>query len=328
MASVKQVFDETIKTDHKVITEEASKSILKSYGITVPPYALVKSEAEAVKAAKKVGFPLVMKVVSPQILHKTDVGGVKVGIDNINDVKKTFKDMYGRLSKKKGVHVKGILLEKMVPKGVELIVGLQNDPQFGPVIMVGMGGILTEVMRDVAFRMLPITTSDAKSMLDELKGSKLLKGFRGSKPIDMNMLTKALVKIGKLGIDNATHFNSIDFNPVVVYPKSYAVVDAKILLNKSVNKYAISNAKPNSKSMEMFFTPKSVALVGASATPGKIGNSVLESMAKYDYKGKVYPINPKQKKILGIKCYPSVTAIPGKVDLVIVCVDLSITPPV
>ncbi|HSB50234.1 MAG TPA: acetate--CoA ligase family protein, partial [Nitrosopumilaceae archaeon] len=328
MALVKQVFDETIKTDHKVITEEDSKSILKSYGISVPPYALVKSEDEAARAAKKVGFPLVMKVVSPQILHKTDVGGVKVGIDNVNDVKKTFKDMYGRLSKKKGVHVKGILLEKMVPKGVELIVGLQNDPQFGPVIMVGMGGILTEVMRDVAFRMLPITTSDAKSMLEELKGSKLLKGFRGSKPIDMNMLTNALVKIGKLGVDNATHFNSIDFNPVVVYPKSYAVVDAKIILNKSVNKNAISKAKPNSTSMEMFFTPKSVALVGASATPGKIGNSVLESMAKYDYKGTVYPINPKQKEILGIKCYPSLSEIPGKVDLVIVCVDLSVTPPV
>ncbi|GFN40987.1 MAG: acyl-CoA synthetase, partial [Marine Group I thaumarchaeote] len=129
MASVKQIFDETIKTDHKIITEELSKSILKKYGISVPGFALVTSEAEAVKAAKKVGFPLVMKVVSPQILHKTDVGGVKVGIDNIDDVKKTFKDMYGRLSKKKGVNVKGILLEKMVPKGVELIVGLQNDSQ-------------------------------------------------------------------------------------------------------------------------------------------------------------------------------------------------------
>ena len=103
MASVKQIFNETMKTDHKVITEEASKSILKSYGVTVPPFALVTSEAEAASAAKKVGFPLVMKVVSPQILHKTDVGGVKVGIDNVNDVKKTFKDMYGRLSKKKGV---------------------------------------------------------------------------------------------------------------------------------------------------------------------------------------------------------------------------------
>lgn len=328
MVSVKKIFDETIQTDHKVITEELSKSILKTYGISVPDYELVKSPNEAIKAAKTLGFPLVMKVVSPQILHKTDVGGVKIGIDNVNDVKKTFNDMYGRLSKKKGIKVKGILLEKMVPKGVELIVGLQNDPQFGPVIMVGMGGILTEVMRDVAFRMLPITTSDAKSMLAELKGSKLLKGFRGSKPIDINMISKALVRIGKLGVEHATHFDSIDFNPVVFYPKSYAVVDAKIILRNEVKNNAISKAKPNSSFMETFFTPKTVALVGASATPGKIGNSVLDSMAKHDYKGKVYPINPKQEKILGIKCYPSISSIPEKIDLVIVCVDLSITPPV
>jgi len=129
---------------------------------------LVTSAGQAVRDAKKLGFPLVMKVVSPQILHKTDVGGVKIGVGNIADVKKTFNDMYGRLSKKKGVNVKGILLEKMVPKGVELIVGIQNDSQFGPVIMVGLGGILTEIFKDVAFRMLPITTSDAKSMLNEL----------------------------------------------------------------------------------------------------------------------------------------------------------------
>ena len=328
MISVKKVFEETIQTDHKVITEELSKSILKTYGVKVPGYALVKSAEEAAKEAKKLGFPLVMKVVSPQILHKTDVGGVKVGINNVDEVKKTFKDMYGRLSKKKGVDVKGILLEKMVPKGVELIVGVQNDPQFGPVIMVGLGGIMTEVMKDVAFRMLPITTSDAKSMLNELKGSKLLKGFRGSPPIDLDMVSKMLVQIGKLGVENADYINSIDFNPVVVYPKSHFVVDAKIILNDKIKKNSISKAKPNIESMESFFTPESVALVGASATPGKIGNSVLVALGKQDYKGKVYPINPKQESILGIKCYPSLDAINEKIDLVVVCIDLAECGPI
>ena len=324
MSSVKNTFEEIIKTDHKVITEESSKGILKKYGVKVPGFALAKSADEAAKQAKKLGFPLVMKVVSPQILHKTDVGGVKVGIDNVSDVKKTFNDMYGRLSKKKGVDVKGILLEKMVPKGgVELIVGIQNDPQFGPMIMAGLGGVMTEVFKDVAFRMLPITISDAKSMLNELKGSKLLKGFRGSAPIDTNMVAKALVQIGKIGVENADYINSIDFNPVIVYPKSYFVVDAKIILNKELRKNSISKAKPIITSMESFFTPKSVALIGASATPGKIGNSVLDALGKQDYKGKVYPINPKQKSILGIKCYPSLESIKAKVDLVVVCVDLS-----
>jgi 3-hydroxypropionyl-CoA synthetase (ADP-forming) len=328
LSSTQKIFEETIKTTHKVITEEASKSILKTYGVKVPPYALVNSADEAVKAAKKIGYPLVMKIVSPQILHKTDVGGVKVGIDNDSDVKKTFNDMYKRLSKKKGVQIKGVLLEKMVPKGIELIVGLQNDPQFGPVIMVGLGGVMTEVFKDVAFRMLPITTADAKSMLNELKSSKLFKGFRGSEPVDLNMLAKALVQIGKIGVDNAKYVNSIDFNPVVVYAKSYFVVDAKIILLKEINKNAISKEKPNDSFMEKFFTPQSVALVGASATPGKVGNSVLDSLAKHDYKGRVYPINPKADEILGLKCYPSVDAIPEPVDLVVVCVDLSVTPPV
>ncbi len=328
MSQVTKVFEETIATDHKVITEDLSKAVLKKYGIKVPGYALVNSAKEASKAAKKLGFPLVMKVVSPQILHKTDVGGVKVGLQNEKEVKKAFTEMYSRLSKKKGVTLKGILLEKMVPKGIELIVGLQNDPQFGPVIMVGLGGVLTEIFKDVSFRMLPITMDDAKAMLADLKGFKILQGYRGSKPIDLNMLAKALVQIGKIGVDNAEYFDSVDFNPIVVYPKSYFVVDAKIILRKEVKKDAISNAKPNIEFMETFFTPQSVALVGASATPGKVGNSVLDSIAKHDYKGKVYPINPKSEEILGIKCYPTLDAIQDPVDLVVVCVDLSVTPPV
>ncbi len=325
MNLVHKKIKDAIETDHKIITEELSKSILKTYGIKVPPFALVTSTDEAARQAKKIGFPLVMKVVSPQILHKTDVGGIKIGLNNVNDVKKTFTDMYSRLSKKKGVEVKGILLEKMVPNGIELIVGIQNDSQFGPIIMVGLGGIMTEVMKDVVFRMLPISTSDAKSMINELKGATLLKGFRGSEKIDLNMVAKMLTDIGKLGVENADYLNSADFNPVIVHPKSYFVVDAKIILNNQVKKNSISNAKPNKESMEKFFTPKTVALVGASATPGKIGNSILDRLVNYDFKGKVYPINPKADKIFGQKCYPSVDAIPGSVDLVVIAVNLSTT---
>ena len=327
--NTQKIFDETMKTDHKVITEEISKSILKSYGVKVPPYALAKTATEAVKASKKIGFPLVMKIVSPQILHKTDAGGVKVGVANAKEVKKTFEQIIKSVKKyDKKAEIKGVLLEKMVPKGIEMIVGLQVDPQFGPVIMAGLGGVMTEVFKDVAWRMLPITESDAKSMIEELKSSKLFKGFRGSTPISMDMLSKALVQIGKIGTENASYINSIDFNPIVVYPKSYFVVDAKIILSKEINKNAISKAEPNAEFMEKFFTPQSVALVGASATPGKVGNSVLDSLAKHDYKGTVYPINPKSEEILGVKCYPSIDTIPGNVDLVVVCVDLSVTPPV
>ena len=318
------VFEKTMQSEHKVVTEQDAKAVLKKYGIRVPQYAMAASADEAARQAKKIGFPLVMKAVSPQILHKTDVGGVKVGVSSPQEAKKVFQDMHRRLSKK---GLQGILLEKMVPKGIELIVGIQNDPQFGPVIMVGMGGVLTEVLKDVSFRMLPITTSDARSMLEELKGYRMLQGFRGSEKIDVGALCSALVRIGKLGADNADYIESADFNPIMVYPKSHYVVDAKILLADEKRK-SISRQGPDREHMEKFFTPSSVALVGASATPGKIGNSILDSLMNHDYKGKVYPVNPKAAEIFGAKCYPSVAAIPDPVDLVVVSVDLSVTPPV
>jgi 3-hydroxypropionyl-CoA synthetase (ADP-forming) len=324
MSVIEQVVKEVIANKHKVITEEQAKQILESYGIRVPPYALVKSEEEAVREAKRIGFPLVMKVVSPEILHKTDVGGVKVGIKSEQEVIETFRSMYDRLAGK--YDVKGILLEKMVPQGIELIVGLQYDEQFGPVIMVGLGGIFTEVYRDVSFRMLPISKQDALDMLNELNGKKVLEGFRGSKPINKDMLAEALVSIGKLGIDMAAYYDSVDFNPIVVYPDDYAVVDAKIILREKPLDNPISTAEPNIKYMEKFFYPRSVAVVGASATPGKVGYSVLDSIAKHEFKGEVYPINPTRSEIMGLKAYKSLEDIGKPVDLVVVVVDVLQTP--
>ncbi|MEM3001816.1 MAG: acetate--CoA ligase family protein [Candidatus Nitrosocaldus sp.] len=322
--SVEQVLKETMANKHKVITEEQAKQILTSYGIKVPAYALVKSVDEAVQEARRIGFPLVMKVVSPEILHKTDVGGVRVGVRSEQEVRDAFNDMYGRLASR--YEVKGILLEKMMPQGVEMIVGLQYDEQFGPVIMLGLGGIFTEVFRDVSFRMLPISKDDALAMIEELNGKKVLEGFRGSKPIDKNMLAEALVNIGRLGMDIAAYYDSIDFNPIVLYPDDYAVLDAKMILREKPLDNPISNAEPNIRHMEKFFYPKSIAVVGASATPGKVGYSVLDSLAMHEYKGEVYPINPTRDQIMGIKAYKSLEDIGKPVDLVVVVVDVLQTP--
>ena len=316
---------ESSKGNPKVITEESSKEILSEYGIKVPKYALVTSTDEAVKKSREMGFPLVAKIVSAEILHKTDVGGVKVGLNSEDDVKKTFDDMFYRLKEK--YDVKGVLLEKMVPNGVELIIGLQNDSQFGPSIMVGLGGIYTELFKDVSFRVLPITKDDASKMLETLRGKDILKGFRGSKPINMDMLSEAIVNIGTLGVDLAGKYDSIDFNPVVVYPESYFVVDAKIILKEKSSDAAISNANPDSSHMDLFFNAKSVALIGASPETGKIGNSVMESLVKHDYKGKVYPVNAKgYSEIMGVKAYRNLLDIQDPIDVVIVTVDLKFVP--
>jgi 3-hydroxypropionyl-CoA synthetase (ADP-forming) len=323
---VQKLFDDIYSNKEKVITEELAKQVLSEYGVMVPRYALVKSAEEAEIEAGKVGFPLVAKIVSPEILHKTDVRGVKVGLQNPADVKDTFNDMYGRLSKQ--YNVKGVLLEKMAAAGgVELIVGLQNDPQFGPVIMAGIGGIYTEVFRDVSFRVLPITKEDAISMIDDLKGNKILKGFRGMPPVNLNMLAEALVNIGKFGTEMAPYYESIDFNPIIFYDNEYVVVDAKILLREKPDLEVISKAQPESEYLDLFFNAKSVALIGASPEPGKVGNSVLESLAKHEYLGKVYPVNAKgYSEIMGLKAYKSLDEIPDRVDVVVVTVDLKFVP--
>ncbi|MGD1836005.1 MAG: acetate--CoA ligase family protein [Nitrososphaeraceae archaeon] len=321
---IKQIFDDAMQTANKVITEESAKSILSEYGIKVPNYALVNNDADAINKSNELGFPLVAKIVSEQILHKTDVQGVKVGLKDSNEVQEAFLDMYGRLSKE--FKVKGVLLEKMVPKGIELIIGLQNDPQFGPVIMIGLGGIYTELFKDVSFRVLPISKDDAMDMINDLKGNKILKGFRGSEKIDLEMLSEAIVNIGNLGYDTSQYFDSVDFNPIIVYPKDYFVVDAKIILKKDVLK-SVSNELPDSSYMDTFFNAKSIALIGASPEEGKIGNSVLKSLARYDYKGKVYPVNAKgYDEILSLKAYKNLDDIQDNVELVVVTVDLKFVP--
>jgi 3-hydroxypropionyl-CoA synthetase (ADP-forming) len=283
---VQKIFNDVFSTKEKVITEELAKQVLTEYGVKVPKYALAKSADEAAKQARETGYPLVAKIVSPQILHKTDVKGVKVGLKSEAEVRETFNDMHGRLSKQ--YSVKGVLLEKMAaPGGIELIVGLQNDPQFGPIIMAGIGGIYTEIFKDVSFRVLPITKQDAMGMIEDLKGKQLLKGFRGMAPVNMDMLATALVNIGNLGTEMAAYFESIDFNPIIFYENDYVAVDAKILLKEKPDLEVLSKAQPDSEYMDLFFNAKSVALIGASPEAGKVGNSVLESLVKHDYKGKV-----------------------------------------
>jgi len=324
---VKEIFERVISgKEDKVITEESAKQILTHYGVKVPRYALVSNADDAEKKSKELGFPLVAKIVSPQILHKTDEKGVKVGLNSELEVRETFNEMYGRLSKK--FNVKGMLIEKMVPKGItELIVGLQNDPQFGPVIMLGLGGIFTEIFKDISFRVLPIDKEDAIEMIESLQGKQILKGFRGAEPVNIDVLSNALVNIGKLGIDMATYYDSIDFNPVIAYANDYYVVDAKIILRERPEIEPISKAQPDSSYMDLFFNAKSIALIGASPEQGKVGNSVLESLVKHEYKGKVFPVNAKgYSEIMDKRAYKSLDDIKEQIDVVVVTVDLKFVP--
>ena len=323
---VRNILEEEIKrSDSRIITEELACQTLNQYGIKVPEFALVKDLTDACKSASEIGFPLVAKVVSSEILHKTDVQGIKFGLNSEEEVKAAFTDIYGRLSKQ--YHIKGVILEKMVPPGIELIIGLQNDRQLGPVIMVGFGGIYTEIIRDVSFRVLPITKNDVIEMIENLKVKQLLNGFRGSQSVDIEMLSDLLVNIGKFGIEMAPYYESIDLNPVIVYPKDYFVVDAKINLRGSPKFDVLSNAQPDLSYIDSFFNAKSIAVIGASPEEGSVGNSIFRSLIRGFYKGKVFPVNAKgYSEIMHVKAYKSLEEIAEPVELALVTVELRLVP--
>jgi 3-hydroxypropionyl-CoA synthetase (ADP-forming) len=221
--------------------------------------------------------------------------------------------------------VEGVEVQEMVTRGTEIIIGLLDDPQFGLVIMFGLGGVFTELLQDVSFRVLPIERSDAVQMLRETKGYRMLQGYRGQPPVSEDMLVELLLSAGRMGMDYAGKLESVDFNPIVVWEDQHRVLDAKILWHKEAR--AVSPVAPaNPAYLERFFKARSVALVGASSTPGKIGHSVLDSLLNYDYQGKVFPINPTRDEIMGVKSYPSLTAIPEPVELVVGAIDLASMP--
>lgn len=205
----------------KTLPENEVKDLLKKYNIPTTKYTVVQKEDDLNKI--KLDFPLAVKVCSPSILHKTDVGGVKLNIQNANELKSAFKEIRSKFPKE------NILVESMEKTGLEIIVGVINDQTFGLSLMVGLGGIFTEVLSDVSFRVIPITKNDAEGMLGELKGKKLLEGYRGMK-VDRGAIVNLLLSTSKLAEDFEGKLDQMDLNPVFVREKDVCVVDAKMIL--------------------------------------------------------------------------------------------------
>ncbi len=222
-----KVRDLIANAGRKVLTAE-SFEILKAYGIPVPSYGIAKTAEEALKIADEIGYPVAMKIVSPDILHKTDVGCVKLNVRR-EDVEKTFYEIVKRAEDYLKADVDGVMVQKMMPMGREVIVGMKRDPQFGPLIMFGMGGIYVEVFRDVSFRIAPLSKEDAYEMVREVKAYRILKGVRGEKPSDINAVVDVILRVSKLSLD-FEEVVEMDLNPVFVYEKGCCVVDAKIVL--------------------------------------------------------------------------------------------------
>jgi 3-hydroxypropionyl-CoA synthetase (ADP-forming) len=300
----------------------------QEYGFQFPRSTTARTADEAVKIATDIGFPVALKVLSPDILHKTDVGGVALGLQTDDEVRQAFERIgTSARAAKPQARIEGIEVQEMVTGGTEIIVGLLDDPQFGLAVMFGLGGVFTEILHDIRFRPLPITHADAMQMIHETQGDKLLQGYRGAPPVSEEMLAGLLMNACRMGLDLAGQLESLDFNPIVVWEDQHRVLDAK-LLKYPQPRPASPTPLPNPNHLRSFFKAESVALVGASATPGKIGHAVLDSLANYDYRGRVYPVNPTRDEIMGLKTFPSLAEIPGRVDVVVASVDIRLVPDV
>ncbi|MFX0079789.1 MAG: acetate--CoA ligase family protein [Candidatus Hermodarchaeota archaeon] len=214
------------------LLENESKTIMQTYKIPVTKFTVAETEDAAVKAAEKIGYPVVLKILSPDVIHKSDVGGVLININTPDEVRKGYQSIINNVQKHKtNARIKGIFVEEFAPKGIEVIIGALKDPQFGPALMFGLGGIFVEVLKDVSFRVAPITKFDAKEMIQEIKGYPILTGIRGQKASDVTALENILLQVSKLVMAYPV-INQLDLNPVFSYPKGAKCVDARIILEE------------------------------------------------------------------------------------------------
>jgi len=225
-----QIIAKAVKEGRKNLLETEAKTICMEYGIPITKFKLAKNEAEAVKFADAIGYPVVLKMVSPDIIHKSDVGGVLVGLKNAGGVRNGYNLIMKNVKKhNEKAGIVGILVQEMAPSSTEVIVGTIKDPQFGQTLMFGLGGIFVEVLKDVTFRIAPVTADEAREMISEVKAYPLLKGYRGMPPADIDVIVKILLSTSKLVMEH-DEIKELDLNPIMVYRKGAKTVDARIIL--------------------------------------------------------------------------------------------------
>jgi 4-hydroxybutyryl-CoA synthetase (ADP-forming) len=231
---VTRIFDHVRSEGRSNLLEEEGYEVLQAYGFQTPKSYLAKSEDECAEAARNIGYPLVMKIVSPQIIHKSDAGGVKIGLSSEQEVRKGYNDIIGNIRNyDKDALIKGILVQEMVKSGKETIIGAKRDPLFGPLLMFGLGGIYVEVLKDVTFRIAPVTEKDTAEMIESIKSIKLLKGARGEKPSDLKALAENLQRLSQL-VTDFPEIEEFDMNPLLVFEEGVGTraVDVRIGLAK------------------------------------------------------------------------------------------------
>lgn len=230
MRIVSEILANVRKENRKTLLETEAKTICQEYDIPVTRFEMAKKEKDAVKFAEEIGYPVVLKIVSPDIIHKSDVGGVILNLKTTHEIEKAYRTILTNVKNHKpNAKISGILVQEMAPPSTEVIVGAIKDDQFGPSVMFGLGGIFVEVLKDVVFRIAPVTKQEAELMITEIKAYPVLKGYRNQPPLDTSAIVDIIVNTSKLVTDHQV-IKELDLNPVMVYKKGAKTVDARIIL--------------------------------------------------------------------------------------------------
>jgi acyl-CoA synthetase (NDP forming) len=316
--AVRKILDHAKAAGREALTAPEARGVCEAYGITIPKEGVATSAEEAVKLASGIGFPVVMKIVSPQILHKTEAGGVVVGVKSAEQAKEAYATIVANARKYDAkAEILGVQIQQMLMGGQEVIIGAVTDPAFGKLVAFGLGGILVEVLKDITFRLAPASNEDALSMLDGIQAAEILRGVRGAKPVDRAALSSMIERVSSLVAD-FPEISEMDLNPVFATDRGATAADVRIVLNFNP---APARDRPSQaaivEKMNRIMKPKALAVIGASAENGKIGNSVMKNLINGGYKGDIYPIHPSATEIMGKKAYKSVKDVPGDIDVAV-----------
>ncbi|MFF9127173.1 acetate--CoA ligase family protein [Streptomyces sp. NPDC014889] len=309
------------------LTAPEGRQIAAAYGIATPGEALAHDADEAVARAGAFDGPVVLKIVSPDILHKTEAGGVVVGLRTADEVRAAFEQIIGNAEAyAPEARITGVQVQQMLPPGQEVIVGAVTDPTFGKVVAFGLGGVLVEVLKDVTFRLAPVDEGEAASMLDSIGAAEILRGVRGAAAVDREALAEQIRRVSRL-VTDFPEIAEVDLNPVIATPEGALAADIRVILAENAPAPRPSYSREEIlTAMTRLMQPCSVAVIGASNEAGKIGNSVMRNLIDGGFPGDIHPVNPKADEIEGRKAHASVLDIPGEVDVAVFAIPAKFVP--
>jgi len=317
-SAVRKVLDRAKAEGRTSLTAPEGKLVCDAYGVAVPREGVATSAAEAAKLARDIGFPVVLKIVSPEILHKTEAGGVLVGVDTAEKAERGFAAIMASARKyDPKANLLGVQVQQMLGGGQEVIIGAVTDQSFGKLVAFGLGGVLVEVLKDITFRLAPATREDALSMLDGIAAAEILKGVRGADPVNRDALAGMIENVSRL-VSDFPEIAELDLNPVFATKTGATAADVRIVLDFAPQ---VARYRPSEedivRQMTRIMKPDAVAVIGASSEEGKIDNSVMKNLINGGYQGAIYPIHPKAAEIMGKKAYKSVKEVPGRIDVAV-----------